>query len=81
MNITLKINDRESWLELYREMRECGLLTNVMAEDVIFCEEMFPIEIPVDVESLMKLVRNPMVRPFRKKMNDTLEKTLGWVMN
>lgn len=81
MNVTLKINDRESWLELYWELKECGLLTNVTVEDIAFGEDAFPMEIPMDVGNLVKLVSNPIVKPFKKKMNESLERTLGWVMN
>ena len=80
MNITIKINDQESWTELYRELKKCGLLQNIAEKDVIFGEEAFPIEIPVDAEGLLKMIGNPMVKPFRKKMNESLERTLKWVM-
>ena len=81
MNVTLKINDRESWLELYWELKKCGLLTNVTVEDITFGEDAFPMEIPMDVGNLLKMVGSPMVKPFKKKMNESLERALGWVMN
>ena len=81
MNIMLRINDRESWLELYWELKKCGMLTDVTVKDVTFGEDSFPMDIPIDAGKLLDLVRNPMMKPFRKKVNETLEKTLGWVMN
>jgi hypothetical protein len=81
MNITLKVNDRESWLELYGELRKCGMLQDVTVKDVSFGEDAFPIEIPVDISALTRMVGNPMVKPFRKKINETLERTLKAVLD
>ena len=79
MNVTLKVNDRESWLELYGELRKIGLLPNVAVNDVALGEEAFPMEIPVDIQALLKIIGNPVVKPFRKKINESLERTLEWV--
>lgn len=81
MNVTLKVNDRESWLELYWELRKIGLLTDVTVKDVASGEEDFPKEIPVDIQAMLKIIGNPVVKPFRKKINETLERTLECVLN
>lgn len=80
MNVTLKVNDRESWLELYGELKKIGLLPNVAVNDVALGEEAFPMEIPVDIQALLKIIGNPVVKPFRKKINESLERTLEWVV-
>lgn len=50
------------------ELRSRGLLER---EDVFLPQEdSYPLEIPLDIDGLLNMLDNPMVKPFRKKITE-----------
>ena len=76
MTIKLKIDSREEWLRLYAELHAAGLLSNVTVMDVALPSEAFPLELPISTDGLTKLLSNPMVKPFKKKIDESLSKNV-----
>ena len=72
VNVNLRFNDIQSFVGTLRELKNRGLLSQ-LPNDIILDEDMFPMDIPLDVTNLVNLASNPMVRrAFGKKMDDTL---------
>ena len=80
MGIKLKIESKEDWLELYRDLGKVGLMKGVSDKDINLSEEIFPIEVPLEIGKLVELLGNPMVKPFRKKIDATLHENLAKVI-
>lgn len=80
MGIKLKIESKEDWLELYRDLGKVGLMKGVSEKDINLSEEIFPIEVPLEIGKLVELLGNPMVKPFRKKIDITLHENLAKVI-
>ena len=80
MGIKLKIESKEDWLELYRDLGKVGLMKGVSEKDVDLSEGIFPIEVPLEIGKLVELLGNPMVKPFRKKIDATLHENLAKVI-
>ncbi len=72
--VKLKIDNQEELLEVYWKLQKAGLLGNVTVKDVTLPEEAFPIEVPLDLNPLLDLMRNPIVKPFKKRIDVTLTK-------
>lgn len=71
--VKLKIDNNEEWLNLYWELVTAGLLGEVNIHDVVTLpSSAFPIEVQLDIQPLLNLLKNPMVKPFKKKINDSL---------
>ena len=80
MGIKLKIESKREWLELYWDLWKAGLLKNVSVNDINLDADRFPIEIPIDISGLCDLLSNPMVKPYRKKIDATLHENLTKVI-
>jgi hypothetical protein len=80
MGVKLKIESKKDWLNLCWDLWKAGLLKDVTVNDVNLPEAAFPIEIPVQVEGLVKLLGNPLVKPYRKKIDSTLKENLARVI-
>jgi hypothetical protein len=80
MGIKLKIESKREWLELYWDLWKAGLLKNVSVNDINLDADRFPIEIPIDISGLCDLLSNPMVKPYRKKIDATLHENLAKVI-
>ena len=76
MSIRIMVDDRASWLQLYDRLREIGLLKGVSREDMDLSEDLFPMEFFIDAEPMLAMLRNPGVRMFKGKIDDTLTKAL-----
>lgn len=72
MTLRITIDDRESWMEMYERLREIGFLKDISPEDMDLSEDLFPMEFFIDVDPLLSMIGNPMVKPFRKKIDSTL---------
>ena len=70
MGIKLVIEDPESCIETMRELKRAGLLKDIPNE-IMLDEDMFPVEIPVDVGKVLKKIENPVIRKVFGKQMDT----------
>lgn len=71
MTIMLKINDKKELLTMVYEMRKAGLLKDVNM-GVFQKECRYPIEVPIDLDGLIKIVSNPLARPFKRTIDQFL---------
>lgn len=69
MRVALKVEDRESWLELFRRFKKVGFLKDIPEDEIDLEEEQFPMEFFIDVDPIFKAMDNPMLRPFRSKLD------------
>ena len=76
MVVKLKIDNQREWYSLYWALREAGLLERMTVNEMTFPLNCYPLEIPVDVDALLKLVKSPAVKPFRKMIDYTLTENL-----
>ena len=72
MNLRIMVDDRNSWMTLYDRLRGIGLLKDVSREDMDLSEDLFPMEFFIDVEPMLSMIENPVVKPFKKKIDCTL---------
>ena len=80
MGIKLKIESKREWLELYWDLWKAGLLKDGSVNDINLESDLFPIEIPVDLSGLCGLLSNPLVKPYKKKIDMTLKENLTKVI-
>lgn len=73
MKIKLKIDNNEEWTDLYWGLHSAGLLEGVSLKDIALPDSAFPVEIPVDISNLTRLMMNPMVRSQKRKIADFLK--------
>ena len=72
MDIKLRIENAESFVKLLVLMKANGLLKG-MPNDVSFDDEMFPLDLALNVEKLIGMIGNPVVRKiFGKRIDTTL---------
>lgn len=76
MGVKLKIESRRDWLELYYDLWKAGMLKDVSVKDISLSETAFPVEVAFDPKSLIELLGNPLVKPYRKKIDKTLHENL-----
>lgn len=69
MMVKLKVDSRREWNDLYWGLKKAGLLESVTVNEITLPSNAFPLEVPIDVDALLKLVQNPMVRPFKKMID------------
>ena len=81
MNLKILVEDRDSWMQLFDKFQQIGLLKNIAKEDVDLDEEMFPMEFFIDIDPVLSLIENPVVKPFKKKIDGTLTKCLEEAIN
>lgn len=68
----LTINSLGDLVNLIRMLKEAGFLKDVTAMDVVsaFEKKDFPLQLPVNVEALLGVLKNPIVgRVFGKKID------------
>lgn len=80
MGLKLKIDSKRDWLNLYWDLWKAGLLKDVSVKDINLSEKAFPMEIPIDISGLTELLANPMVKPYKKKIDRTLHENLAKVI-
>lgn len=80
MGLKLKIDNKRDWLNLYWALWKGGMLKDVSVKEINLSEDAFPVEIPVEIEGLVELLGNPLVRPYRKKIDATLHENLSKVI-
>jgi hypothetical protein len=76
MNLKIMVEDRNSWMALFERFREIGLLKDVSEEDVDLDEDVFPIEFFIDIDPILNLIENPVIKPFKKRIDGTLTTAL-----
>lgn len=78
--IYLEIGNSEELMEFLREAkRKTGLLKDISLDKVecILEEKEFPIRVPVNLDSILDLAENPIVKKvFGKKIEETTKKAL-----
>lgn len=80
MGLKLKIDNKREWINLYWTLWKGGMLKDVSLKDINLSESAFPIEIPFEIEGLVELLGNPLVKPYRKKIDATLHENLAKVI-
>ena len=76
MVVKLKIESKRDFNNLYWELRKAGLLESVSVNDVTLPEKVFPLEIPVDIDGLLKLAKHPAVKPYKKMIDFNLSENV-----
>ena len=76
MTIMMKMKTKTEWLSMIWELRQKGLLEGIGIEDVSIPEERLPIEVPLNLDGLLELANKPVVKPFRKRIDETLTKNI-----
>ena len=76
MNLRIAVEDREDWIELFERFRRIGLLKDISEEDMDLSEDLFPMEFFIDIDPILSLVENPVVKPFKRKIDTVLTKGL-----
>lgn len=76
MTLRIMVDDRATWLQLYDKLRDLGFLKDISREDMDLSEDLFPMELFIDIDPILALVESPMVKLVRKKIDGTLTKTL-----
>ena len=72
MDIKLRIENAESFEKLLVLLKANGLLKD-MPNDVSFNDELFPLDLALNVEKLIGMIGNPVVRKiFGKRIDTTL---------
>lgn len=79
MTIMVRMKDRTEWMSMIWELRKAGLLEGIGVDDISIPEERFPIEVPLNLDGLLELAGKPIVKPFRKKIDETLTKNIKLV--
>lgn len=78
--IYLEISNAEGLMDFLQEAKtKTGLLKDISLDKVecILAEKEFPIRIPVNLESVLDLAANPIVKKiFGKKIEETTKKAL-----
>ena len=78
--VYLEIGDLPSLIEFVQEAKEkTGLLKDISTKklEVLLSEKEFPIRVPVDLDSVIGLAANPMVKKiFGKRIEETTLRTL-----
>lgn len=69
MVIKLKIESKRDFNNLYWSLRKAGMLESVSVNEVTLPENAFPLEIPVDIDGLLKLAKHPAVKPYKKMID------------
>ena len=72
LNMRIMIDSKEDWMELFRRLRNAGLLKDIPEEDVELSEDLFPMEFFMDLDPIINLVENPIVKPFKSRIDGTL---------
>lgn len=80
MGIKLKIESKREWLELYWDLWKAGLLKDISVNEINLSADQFPLEIPVEISGLCELLGNPLVKPYKKKIDMTLHENLAKVL-
>lgn len=80
MGVKLKIESKRDWLELYWDLWKGGLLKDVSVHDINLSEKAFPMEIPLEVSKLAELLGNPLLKPYKKKIDISLHNSLAKVI-
>ena len=76
MNLRITVDDRDGWLQLYERLQSVGLLRDISREDMDLDKDLFPMEFFIDIDPILGLIENPVVRPFKKKIDSVLTRGL-----
>lgn len=77
--IYLEIGSLESLVRFIENAKEVGLLKDISTKKVenLMSGKEFPVRVPVELDQVMNLMANPMVRKiFGKKIEDTTVRTI-----
>ena len=80
MGLKLKIDNKRDWINLYWTLWKGGMLKDISVHQINLDESAFPMEIPFEIDGLVDLLSNPMVKPYRKKIDATLHENLAKVV-
>ena len=80
MGLKLKIESKRDWLNLYWTLWKGGMLKDISVKEINLSEDAFPIEIPFEIEGLVELLSNPLVKPYKRKIDATLHDNLAKVI-
>jgi hypothetical protein len=73
MKVAMSIQNRDDWLDLFNKLIDLGLLSDITQEDIDLDEDQFPVEFFIDIDPILNVIsNNPMIRPFKKKLNTSL---------
>ncbi len=76
MVVKLKIETKRDFNNMYWELRKAGLLESVTVNDITLPEKCFPIEIPVNIDGILKLAKHPAVKPYKKMIDENLSENV-----
>lgn len=76
MVVKLKIESKRDFNNLYWELRKAGLLESVSVNEVTLPDRCFPLEIPVDIDGILKLAKSPTVKPYKKMIDHNLSENV-----
>lgn len=76
MTINVKIESKTEWMSMIWELRKKGLLDGIGIEDITIPVERFPINVPLNLDCILDMANNPLVKPYRKKINESLTKNI-----
>ena len=76
MNLRIMVDDRDGWFELFRRFRKLGLLSDISEEDMDLSEDLFPMEFFIDIDPILSLIENPVVKPFKRRIDTVLTRGL-----
>lgn len=74
--VKIRIESRREFNELYWSLRKAGLLESVSVNDITLPESCFPLEIPAEIDGLLKLAKHPAVKPYKKMIDWNLSETV-----
>lgn len=76
MTVMLTIETKTEWLGIIWELNKKGLIEGIDYEDIAIPEDRFPIRFPLNLDCLMDLADKPFVKPFKKKIQESLKKNI-----
>ena len=76
MVVTLKIDSKRDYNNLYWSLRKAGLLSSVSVNDATLPDSRFPLEIPVEIDGLLALASHPLARNYKKIIDTKLSEAV-----
>ena len=72
MKVSVTIEDFDSFVKLLKELKGIGMLKKV-PNKFNLSEEVFPLDIPIDADKVLEIIKNPMVKAkYGKAIDDIL---------
>ena len=74
--MTITVKTQQEWVMLLAELQNSGFLNGVNIKDIFISKDRFPIEFSIDATPILAMANNPVVKPFRKKIDETIKDNL-----